>query len=76
MREITAPKTEGRVSIIRRALKRYNDSKTMRVSNVDYIAEMRKIPAMKKKQQHQRLRGEKISHGISSFVRYQPILEL
>jgi len=48
MGEITAPKTEGRVSIIKRALEIYDTLKPAWVSNVDYIVEMRKIPAMKK----------------------------
>ena len=48
MGNITAPKTEGRLSTIRKALKIYDDLKPAWVSNVYYIAEMRKIPGMKK----------------------------
>ena len=48
MGKLTAPKTEGRVSIIKKALKIYYDEKTSWVANVDYILEMRKIPAMRK----------------------------
>lgn len=75
--DLVAPKTEGRLEVIEKALKIYYSKKQKWVSNADYIVEMQKLPTMVKRATGKKSGNEDISWytAVTQIPSYFCIIE-